>query len=71
MKRIRAGELKIGQKFKTLLTNRRGVVEDIRSIIDHGEGGSTEVQSGPRVFLLGKGLTHVTLHPDVLVGVEE
>lgn len=67
---ILAGLLRTGQKFITRITKRRGIVEDIRQVVeDHGTDGQPVFTSAPRVMLVGgpTGVTHKTLHPDVVV----
>jgi hypothetical protein len=68
---IKAGELRINQTFRTRLTGRRGVVLDIRQIVDgHDERGRTVMTHAPRALMVGpNGVVTQTVHPDVLVEI--
>jgi len=69
---IRAGELARQQKFTTIANKLRGSVVDIRTTVSAGPDGTYTHISAPKVYLAGgMGVLNKTLHPRVLVEIEE
>jgi len=67
---VRAGGLRVGQKFTTIHTGKRGVVVERERVMRRAHGYRCRTV---RVLILGgqERIEYRTLHPNVLVVIQE